>query len=107
MKRFNSILLIFILAIYGSTFTAVYAQSALTQRADSASVASRATEKTDPALPLTLPLKKDSVRFLAIGDTGRGNKVQNELAQVMVKYRQVFPYDFVMITFTIKKKPKI
>src|SRR3712207_5171106 len=99
MKRINSFLLILILAIYSSSFTAVYAQSASAQSTDSSAAASAQTApKTNPSLSITLPLKKDSVKFLAIGDTGRGNKEQNELAQVMYKYRQAFPYEFVIMT---------
>lgn len=46
---------------------------------------------------LTLPNKKDSVKFLAIGDTGTGTKQQNELAKQMVDYRAVFPYEFAIM----------
>jgi hypothetical protein len=46
---------------------------------------------------LTLPLKSDSVRFLAIGDTGTGTEQQKELADVMLRYRQAFPYEFVLM----------
>ena len=98
MKRINTILLILLLAVCSSTFSAVYAQTGSPQSNGSSAVVSRSAEKTNPALPLTLPLKKGSVRFLAVGDTGRGNKEQNELAQVMFKYHQVFPYEFVILT---------
>lgn len=91
MKRIHSILLILILALYGSAFTKVFAQTP-------ALAPTTAAQKTNSALPLTLPLQEGSVRFLAIGDTGRGNKEQNELAQVMFNYRQVFPYEFVIMT---------
>ncbi|HET8676873.1 MAG TPA: metallophosphoesterase, partial [Blastocatellia bacterium] len=46
---------------------------------------------------LNLPVKDGSVRFLVIGDTGSGAKEQHELAEVMLKYRQVFPYEFVLM----------
>ena len=46
---------------------------------------------------LTLPNKENSVRFLVIGDTGTGTEQQHELAQVMLRYRQVFPYEFVLM----------
>jgi predicted phosphodiesterase len=46
---------------------------------------------------LTLPNKEDSVRFLVIGDTGTGTGQQYELGQVMLRYRQVFPYEFVLM----------
>lgn len=46
---------------------------------------------------LNLPNKSDSVRFVVIGDTGTGTDQQMELAQVMLRYRQVFPYEFVLM----------
>ena len=46
---------------------------------------------------LTLPNKDNSVRFLVIGDTGTGTEQQHELAQVMLRYRHVFPYEFVLM----------
>ena len=90
MKRIYNILLILTLAVYGSAWTPVYSQAP-------ALAPSNAAQKTASSLPLTLPLREGSVRFLAIGDTGRGNKEQHELAQVMFNYRQAFPYDFVLM----------
>jgi predicted phosphodiesterase len=54
---------------------------------------------TNPAsdLKITLPLHEGSVKFIAFGDTGRGNKQQNELGQLMFKYHQSVPYDFVIM----------
>ncbi len=49
------------------------------------------------ALPLSLPLKENSVRFLVVGDTGTGTKQQNELAELMHRYRQAFPYEFALL----------
>ncbi|HEU4509977.1 MAG TPA: metallophosphoesterase [Pyrinomonadaceae bacterium] len=46
---------------------------------------------------ITLPNKEGSVRFLVIGDTGTGSDEQHELAQVMLRYRQVFPFEFVLM----------
>jgi len=46
---------------------------------------------------LTLPNAKDSIKFLAIGDTGTGSPQQRELALVMAKYRKVYPYDFAIL----------
>ena len=45
---------------------------------------------------LTLPLKSGSVRFAVIGDWGTGDDPQYELADMMVKMRQKFPYEFVI-----------
>jgi predicted phosphodiesterase len=46
---------------------------------------------------LTLPNKDNSVRFVVIGDTGTGTGQQHELAQVMMRYRQAFPFEFVLM----------
>ena len=46
---------------------------------------------------LTLPNKDNSVRFVVIGDTGTGTEQQHELAKVMMRYRQTFPYEFVLM----------
>jgi predicted MPP superfamily phosphohydrolase len=85
MKRTYLILLILLLTFYGSTApAAVYAQKSAAQ-----------TQRKAPSL--TLPMKQGSVKFMAVGDTGRGNREQNELAQVMVEYRKLFPFEFVLL----------
>ena len=43
------------------------------------------------------PLKSDSVRFAAIGDMGTGEPPQYEVARLMLKVRQTFPFDFVIM----------
>jgi calcineurin-like phosphoesterase family protein len=43
------------------------------------------------------PLKTDSVRFAAIGDMGTGEQPQYEVAQQMVKARQTFPFEMVIM----------
>src|ERR1700752_4519994 len=52
---------------------------------------------TAPALKLTLPNKDNSVRFVVIGDTGTGPDKQHELAQVLMRYRQAFPFEVVLV----------
>jgi predicted phosphodiesterase len=49
------------------------------------------------SVTLNLPNKQDSVRFVVIGDTGTGTHQQLELAQVMLRYHQVFPFEFVLM----------
>ena len=44
------------------------------------------------AVRVNLPVKDGSVRFVVIGDTGSGAKEQHQLAEVMLKYKQVFPF---------------
>lgn len=55
------------------------------------------TGAPDKTPSLTLPMTEGSVRFLAIGDTGTGSPQQKELANVMIEYRKVFPYEFVIM----------
>jgi hypothetical protein len=49
------------------------------------------------AIPLKLPLKPKSVRFAAIGDNGTGTRTQYEVAAQMERYRQRFPFEFVVM----------
>ena len=44
-----------------------------------------------------MPLAKDSVRFVVIGDTGTGTDKQKQLADVMIRYKQAFPFEFVLM----------
>jgi 3',5'-cyclic AMP phosphodiesterase CpdA len=48
-------------------------------------------------LDLKLPLKPKSVRFAVIGDSGTGDPPQYEVAAQMNAWRQVFPFDFVIM----------
>ena len=57
--------------------------------------AAQAPATAGPALPL--PLKQGSVRFMVIGDTGRGDKGQYETGSEMAKIRQQFPFEFVVM----------
>lgn len=49
------------------------------------------------SVKLTLPNKDNSVRFMVVGDTGTGSEQQQELANIMLRYRQVFPFEFVLM----------
>jgi hypothetical protein len=55
------------------------------------------TARPVSGLGLTLPNKNDSVRFMVVGDTGTGSRQQNELAGVMQRYRQEFPFEFALM----------
>jgi hypothetical protein len=48
-------------------------------------------------LKVGLPKKDGSVRFAVIGDTGSGSDKQQQVANVMLRYRQVFPFEFVLM----------
>jgi len=47
--------------------------------------------------PAALPLMPGSVRFAVIGDSGTGNSAQYDVAQQMVRERDKFPFDFVVM----------
>jgi Calcineurin-like phosphoesterase len=46
---------------------------------------------------LTLPIKDGSVKFVLIGDTGTGTQKQQQLADLLLRSRQLFPYEFVLL----------
>ena len=46
---------------------------------------------------LALPLRAGSVRFAVIGDSGRGDTWQQQVADQMVAWRARFPFDFVLM----------
>lgn len=46
---------------------------------------------------LVLPVKDGSVRFAVIGDTGSGTVKQRDVGDMMVKYRALFPFEFVLM----------
>jgi hypothetical protein len=52
---------------------------------------------TSSPVKLTLPLREGSLRFAVIGDTGTGTEKQQELADVMFRYRAAFPFEFVLM----------
>jgi 3',5'-cyclic AMP phosphodiesterase CpdA len=54
-------------------------------------------ELSPAAGALALPLKNGSVRFALIGDSGRGDQAQHEVAAQMVAWRANFPFDFVVM----------
>jgi 3',5'-cyclic AMP phosphodiesterase CpdA len=46
---------------------------------------------------LALPRRSGSVRFAVIGDSGRGDRWQHEVAAQMVAWRAQFPFEFVVM----------
>jgi hypothetical protein len=46
---------------------------------------------------LALPVADASVRFAVIGDAGRGDRAQQEVAAQMLAWRQRFPFEFVLM----------
>jgi hypothetical protein len=49
------------------------------------------------SLKLALPVKDGSVRFAVIGDTGSGSSKQRDVGDMMVQYRVLFPFEFVLM----------
>ena len=46
---------------------------------------------------LALPLNDGSIRFAVIGDSGRGDDPQHDVARQMVSWRARFPFEFVLM----------
>jgi hypothetical protein len=89
MRRFLFSILILSLVVFSSLPSLSYGQTAAT----GAKVAARANS----SLKLALPMKEGSVRFAVIGDTGTGTDKQQQVGDLMVKYRTVFPFEFVLM----------
>ena len=85
MKRIISLLLLTILLTLGGV--SAQNKSASTNRGVG----------SNPPLSLTLPNKTGDVRFMVMGDTGTGSDKQHQLANVMLSYRQTFPFEFVLM----------
>ncbi len=47
---------------------------------------------------VTLPNAEGSIKFAAVGDTGRGTRVQYELGTMMAAYQEKFNYDTIILT---------
>ena len=58
---------------------------------------SKKTEPIDRPLTLRLPVEQGSVRFAIIGDSGTGGAEQYQIAKLMVEYRKIFPFEFVLM----------
>jgi predicted phosphodiesterase len=54
-------------------------------------------ELSPPPGALALPRNDGSVRFAVIGDSGRGDQAQHEIARQMIAWREKFPFDFVVM----------
>jgi len=58
---------------------------------------SKTVVKSATLVKLALPIKDGSLRFAVIGDTGSGSVGQRDVANMMLSYRQAFPFDFVLM----------
>jgi hypothetical protein len=53
--------------------------------------------ETIPSGTLTLPNRPGTVKFAVMGDTGRGNRAQRQVADQMTRYRKAFRFPFVLM----------
>ncbi|MCM3900239.1 MAG: metallophosphoesterase, partial [Pyrinomonadaceae bacterium] len=91
MKRIHAYFLIVALLILGSSSAFTCAQNL--NRNGNGKVSTSASSP----LKVNRPTKEGSVRFVIIGDTGTGSRQQRELADILIKARETFPYDFVLL----------
>jgi hypothetical protein len=59
--------------------------------------AGTAAAQAPAAIPLTLPNRADSLKFAVLGDFGTGTRQQYELAAVMKRVHDAFPYELVIL----------
>jgi len=85
MNRLINVLLLIAFLTFPQTF------------GQSISSTQRTKASAEAPVRVTLPNKEGNVRFLVIGDTGTGSAKQREIGQWMLRYRQVFPYEFVLM----------
>ncbi len=57
----------------------------------------KGTPVANRGVSINLPRKEGSVRFVLIGDTGTGTEKQQQLADLLLRSRQSFPYEFVLL----------
>ena len=89
MNRLFSSFLILAVLVLGSLTNASYGQTVAT--------GAKGAARSNSSLKLALPLKEGSLRFAVIGDTGSGTEKQRQVANMMVQYRTIFPFDFVLM----------
>ena len=87
-----------------AAFTAVWltVQAAACRSSSVEPDATRATtttvrELSPPAGSVAMPLRDGSIRFAVIGDSGRGDAAQHQVARQMIEWRAKFPFEFVLM----------
>ena len=88
-RRFLFSILITSLVIFSGLPSVSYGQTAAT--------GSKVAGRANSSLKLALPVKEGSVRFAVIGDTGTGTEKQHQVGDMMVRYRTIFPFEFVLM----------
>jgi predicted phosphodiesterase len=82
---------LFALLIAAILFTPAAAQ----KLHDNTAVAAKSAASTP--LKLALPMKDGSVKFAVMGDTGSGTAQQRDVGAMMMKYHELFPFEFVLM----------
>lgn len=90
MKRFFASIVAAAVLLFGGL-----AQETLGQKASTQNLKSGAP--VGAPVHVSLPMKDGSVRFAVIGDTGTGTEKQHEVADVMLRYKAAFPFEFVLM----------
>jgi hypothetical protein len=89
MRRLFTSALILVLLAFSSFLGSTYCQTLAPN--------TRAVSRNGAPLKLALPVKDGSLRFAVIGDTGSGSSKQYQVAEMMVQYRKLFPFEFVLL----------
>jgi hypothetical protein len=84
-------------AVVAVTATACRREAPPAEQPPPSIAAAPSTPARAPADVLALPRKPGSVRFAAIGDSGRGDPPQYEVSAQMQAFHKVFSYDFVVM----------
>ncbi|HEY0379878.1 MAG TPA: metallophosphoesterase [Pyrinomonadaceae bacterium] len=90
MKRFVASVVTAAVLLFGGL-----AQETLGQSSPSRNL--KGSTAVSAPVSVSLPMKEGSVRFAVIGDTGTGTKKQQEVADMMVRYKSAFPFEFVLM----------
>ena len=78
-------------------FSSSLSPSAYAQTANGNGSKNGNAARAHSAVKLTLPLKKDSLKFAVMGDTGTGSDKQQQVANKMVQYYGTYPFEFVLM----------
>jgi hypothetical protein len=89
MNRILAFVLLVASLIFASFGNSTYAQTV--------AKGTKAAASASTPLKLSLPVTEGSVRFAVIGDTGSGSDKQRQVADTMVRWRNAFPFDFVLM----------
>jgi hypothetical protein len=90
MKRFVFLVVTLALILSATLSPATYSQNNGAKNGNG-------SKSAHSVVKLTLPLKKDSLKFAVMGDTGTGDKKQQQIADKMVQYHAAYPFEFVLM----------